>query len=621
MEKQQRQMPPTGERLARIFSVERRALDETARTVELAFSSEYGVDRGWGLEILEHSVSAMRLDRLRDGGPVLVEHNPKDHVGVVNQVEISDDRKARASIRFSKSQRASEVFQDVVDGIKSKVSVGYMVHKWEVDEDDETWRAVDWEPYEISFVSIPADPTVGVGRSAEPISTIRSEKIMTTESVAAPAAPAAPAAVDVQAITDQVRAKEIKRISDLESIGQSYKQYGSEALARQCINEGKQVGDLQALIMERVKSAPVPSAEIGMTNGEVRRFSFLRALHALANPTDQAAQRAAAFEFEASQAQAAKLGKTSRGLMVPEDVLRRDLITGTTSGTAKGGNLVATDLLSGSFIDVLRNKMVLPAAGARFMAGLQGNVAIPKKTTSSTSYWVGENAAPTEGAMVFGQVTMSPKTLAAYVDFSRRLAIQSSLDVENMVRDDLTTGIAVALDEAGLGGAKTNGPTGVRGTSGIGSVAIGTNGGAPTWASIVGLEKAVEVDNALLGSLAYITNAAVRGKLKTTPKQSSGVEGNFLLGESATSLNGYNFLTTNAVPSNLTKGSATSVCSAMLFGNWSDLIIGQWSGIDLLVDPYTGSKEGTVRVTAFVDVDVAVRYAESFSAVLDYTTT
>jgi len=140
----------------------------------------------------------------------------------------------------------------------------------------------------------------------------------------------------------------------------------------------------------------------------------------------------------------------------------------------------------------------------------------------------------------------------------------------------------------------------------------------------VNLVREVEIDNALNGSAAFITNSKVKAKLATTPKQSSGVEGKFLLfggGDGAGDrVLGYPIAYTNSIPSNLTKGSATSVCSAILFGVWQNLVIGQWSGVDLLVDPFSGSKEATVRVTAFHDADVADRNAENFSACVDVTT-
>jgi HK97 family phage major capsid protein len=207
---------------------------------------------------------------------------------------------------------------------------------------------------------------------------------------------------------------------------------------------------------------------------------------------------------------------------------------------------------------------------------------------------------------------MSPKTVAGYVDFSRRLMLQSSLDIENIVRNDLAQTIASAMDSAALSGSGSNRPTGVLNTSGIGSVTLGTNGGAPTWAMVVDLVKEVEIDNALLGRPAFVTNAKVRSKLSQTSKQSSGVEGNFILQAGNSSLYGYPLVVSNAMPSNLTKGSGSNL-SSIIFGDWSSLLVGQWSGIDLLSDPYTNSTTGAIRVTAFHDCDFAVRHPESFA--------
>jgi HK97 family phage major capsid protein len=251
------------------------------------------------------------------------------------------------------------------------------------------------------------------------------------------------------------------------------------------------------------------------------------------------------------------------------------------------------------------------------LTGLVGNIAIPRQTGGATAYWVAESGAPTESAQAFDQVTMSPKTVGAFSDISRKLLLQSSIDIESFVRRDLATVLGLAIDLAGINGSgASNQPTGVLNVSGIGSVAGGTNGLAPTFAHIVELETDVAVANADIGSLGYMTNAAVRGKLKTTEKASSTGQFVWEGGE----LNGYRAKVSNQVPSNLTKGTSSGVCSAIIFGNWADLIIGMWGGLDLMVDPYTGSTAGTVRVVALQDVDVAVRHAESFSAMKDALT-
>jgi HK97 family phage major capsid protein len=287
-----------------------------------------------------------------------------------------------------------------------------------------------------------------------------------------------------------------------------------------------------------------------------------------------------------------------------------------TTSTA-GGHTVATDLLSGSFIDMMRNKMATVGLGATMMNDLVGNIAIPRQTGGATSYWVAESGAATESQAAFDQVQMSPKTVGSMSDISRKMLLQSSLDVEAFVRNDLATSLALAIDSAAINGTgSSNQPKGVLNTTGIGSVVGGTNGAAPDWKDIVDLESAVAADNADLGALGYLTNAKVRGKLLQTEKASS--TGQYVWSDNNT-LRGYNAAVSNQVPSNLTKGS-TSTCSAIVYGNWNDLIIGTWGGIDINVDTSTGSSSGTVRVVALQDVDVAVRHAESFAAMKDATT-
>jgi HK97 family phage major capsid protein len=279
-----------------------------------------------------------------------------------------------------------------------------------------------------------------------------------------------------------------------------------------------------------------------------------------------------------------------------------------------GGNLVATDLLSGSFIDLLRNAMIIMGMGTRMLTGLQGNIAIPRQTGGGTAYWVAEAGTPTLGDQAFDQVPMSPKTVGARTQISRKLLLQSSVDIENFVRGDLATTLGLAIQAGAIQGGGANEPTGILQTAGIGVVAGGTNGLAPTWDHVVDLETAVSVANADVGTLAYLTNAKVRGVLKKTfVDAGSGIR---VWQNGDTPLNGYRAGVTNAVPSNLTKGTGTNL-SAILFGNFADLLIGMWGGLDLQVDPYSAGNSGAVIVRAFQDVDVAVRHPESFAAMVD----
>lgn len=605
-----------GSQLQRSFAVERAAINEEARTVELAFSSEQPYDRWWGREILDHSPQSIRLGRLTAGGPLLMDHDARDHVGVIESVQIGADRVGRAVVRFGKSARADEIWQDVKDGIRRNVSVGYMIHNAtliEKSEDLDTYQVTDWEPFEISMVAVPADASVGVGRSADtqaeqnPVIEI-SEKEQTMNEQ-----------VNVQEHEQRGADYARKQIGEIIAIGQQYK---CADLAAEAVRAGKTVDEFKSIVLERMANKPLDSADIGMTKKEAQHFSFMRAINALANPGDRKAQEAARFEREASDAFAAKFGRSAQGFFVPAEVQRRDLVVGTATA---GGNLVDTILQPQSFIDLLRNRMMVMRMGAQMLSGLTGSIAIPRQTGGATAYWVAESGAPTESQQAFDQVSMSPKTVGAFTDISRKLLLQSSIDIEAFVRNDLATVLALAIDQAAINGTGSgnNQPQGIIGTSGIGSVAGGTNGAAPTFANIVELWSDVAIANADFGNTGILTNARVIGKLMTTLK-TAGVAGyiveNFPDSEGMTSIGGLRGGVSNQVPSNLVKGTSGAVCSALVFGNWNDLIIGQWGSLDLMVDPYTGSTSGTVRVVALQDVDVAVRQPVSFSAMLDALT-
>lgn len=616
-------------RSERALVVERQAIDEEARTATLAFASETPYERWWGVEILDVSSTSMRQGRLRSGANLLMDHDTRDVVGVVESVEIGADRVARAVVRFGKSVRAEEVWQDVREGIRRNVSVGYMIHKAvlvETVEGVETYRVTDWEPFEVSLVSVPADASVGVGRSAEPDQRGISVSVEVgveagdgTEDETDPETDPEinpeinpPSTSEEKTMTKVTTTEERNHASEISKIAASIP--GGAELAMSAIQRGLTVEEFQREALDKLSTKGVPTADIGMSGKEVKEYSILRALNALANPQDANAQRAASFERECSDAAAKVLGKESRGFMVPFEVQKRDL--NVTTATA-GGNLVATNLLSGNFIELLRNAMVIDGLGAQFLTGLVGKIAIPKQSGGATAYWVAESGAPTESQQTIAQVTMQAKTVGAFTDISRQLLKQSSIDVEGFVQRDLAAVLGLAIQQAAISGTgQSNQPSGLL-TLITPSVAGGADGAAPTWANIIELETDVAVANADVGSMGYLTNAKVRGKLKGTTKANN--QNGFVFEQGDMPLNGYRAGITNAVPSNLTKGNGTDL-SAIIFGNFADLLIGMWGGLDLTVDPYSGSTSGTVRVVALQDVDVAIRHAESFATMVDAIT-
>ena len=631
--------------LSRDYTFNRDAIDEENRTIEVSFSSEEPYLRWFGYEILDHATKSVDLSRLRNAGAVLVDHNYGAQIGVVEDVVIASDRKGRAKVRFAKNQRAEQEWQDVLDGIRQHISVGYRVHEMVLEKKDkngpDTYRVTKWEPYEISFVAVPADPTVGVGRGQQNsefevvihhedseekmFEKDAKEKQESTEQ-SNQAQTQTRQFSDVSVIQSDASRAERVRIREINAIVEKFGRDAFGEIGNQFVENGQSVDDFRKVVLEKMgkpaaTQIPVPSAEIGLSKKETKQYSIVRAIHAMASGN----RKLAAFEMEASNAVADMLGVEAKGFYVPFDVLsrdvfgqQRDLNVGTASA---GGNLVATNLLASSFIDLLRNKMVTMKLGAQMLSGLVGNIAIPRATGGATAYWVGEGSAPTESQGTFDQVTMSPKTSGAFTDLTRRLLLQSSIDVEAFVRNDLAAVLALEMDRVGINGSgSSNQPRGILNTSGIGAVVGGTNGAAPTWDHIVDLETEVAVDNADVGNLAYLTNTKVRGKLKKTEKFAD-TNGNPVFSDSKdTPLNGYAAGITNQVPSNLDKGTATGVCSAIIFGNFNDLIYGQWGALDILVDPYSASNSGTTRVVALQDVDVAIRHAVSFSAMVDALT-
>ena len=596
-----------------------------SRTFEFPFSSEYPVKRYFGNEVLSHDEGAADLARLNDGGAVLFNHDMNKPIGVVESARIDPETKrGYAKIRFSRNKFASEVYEDVKDGILRGISFGYQINDMEEMEDG--MRATNWSVHELSVVTVPADPTIGIGRSLiepsqgnsiniedkSPLEEINSAEVSASPSVRTMEESTKETAVEAEKSVDIDIKAEIQRAIDennartasITSLCREFGKYGAEELADTLIKGNKTPEEAKAAILDLVKNkaevrnTPIRSTDmtqndVGLDQKEVKRFSFLRALNALANPTDRAAQEAAAFEREVSDAASKKYEKPANGILVPNEVLRRDLNVGTATA---GGNLVPTELLAGSFIDILRKRMAVMATNPTMLTGLSGNVSIPRMTSTSTAYFVGESGAPTESQQAFDQVNMTPKTIGAFVDYSRRLLLQSSIDVEAMIRDDIAKVIATKLDNAAIyGSGSSNEPLGIKDTTGVGTQTITTFG---TFAEYIGMETDVAAANADVANMFYLINASARGALKSTEKTSTSTA-NFVFENNE--INGYPAIVSNQLANN-----------DVLFGDFSQFVIGMWSGLDLTVDPYANATSGSVRIIALQDVDFAVKQPTAF---------
>ena len=518
-------------------------------TLTVSFSSETPVARQFGTEILSHDDSAVDLKRFNDSAPVLWSHDPTQQIGVIKRAWI-ENRKGYAEIQWGNSTKAKEVRADVEAGVIRNVSIGYSIEEIEEDEKGRM-IATRWSVMELSFVSVPADPTVGVQRVHQSYSTKQMSKKLSNE---------IPDPSTIEAISTDWQSAEYRAASENFSVVDALKG----------IQSGRGLTGLNAEI-----------------NQEIERQS----------------------------------GRRSEGFFIPSstgwNMQKRAYVAGTASA---GGNLIQTELLAGNFVDALRNRTIVGELGARYFPGLVGNVAIPRRTSDNTAYWIGADNSDsiTESTGTFDQISMTPKTVGALTKYSHLMKLQSTPEIEQVIRNGFIAIIANAIDAAALNGSgSSNQPLGVLNTTGIGSVAGGTNGLAATLDNLFDLKKEVSVDNADIQTSAYVTNSKVEAALAKLKDGNS----QYLLSPYGTELGSQQiasrrFEVTNAIPSNLTKGSGSNL-SAILYGNFADLYIGLFGDVEVLVDPYSDFAKGTTGVRILQSIDIAVAHPQSFAAMKD----
>jgi HK97 family phage major capsid protein len=643
-----------------------RVEESTDETLTFSFSSEAPVDRWFGREILVHEEGAMDLSRMNDGAPWLWNHERNTVLGVVEKGWLGDDRRLYSTVRWSPNttERGSEEWkrrQDIEAGITRNVSFAYEILKVEERKGDPAFYVTEWNVLEVSSVSVPADQTVGLGRAmddpwvepepaaeptpeppapAEPTVTIDPELVksavskalhsLTTQTAerteSSDPIPMTTETINVEEVAQNARQAERERVASIKSMCD---QFQLPELAEKLINDEASIDAARGVVMQQLGMRKVQfegrvhdagAGEIGLSKREVKRYSFLRVAQYLADPNPRTAE-AAGFELEVARAAQAKHSRSANGVLIPWEVLgsnRAAQTPGQVVGTfGDGGALVGTDRLDAQFIDLIRNRSAFLNSGLTMLSGLEGNVEIPKKLSSSQYYFVGENADVTNSKLTFGLVNMIPRTIGVRVPISRRMMIQSSPDVENLVRIDMAESVALGMDYTiGYGTGSNGQPRGIIETTGIGSVTLGggtakafpvslggdgsTTHNCGDWADYVDLETELAIDNLDASSMSYVMNSVVRGALKQTLRASSA--GSDYIMTDAGTVNGYPTVISNQMQIN-----------DVLFGNFADCVVGMWSGLDVVVDPYTQSASGQVILTVHQDFDVAVRRPQSFA--------
>jgi len=625
-----------------------------------SFSSEAPVNRWYGPEVLVHEADAVDLTRMNDGGVYLWNHDRDVVLGVAEKAWLGDDRRLYATVKWSPNtlERGSEEWkrrQDVEAGIVRNVSFAYEID--DVRMVEETVFVTKWNVLEVSSVSVPADQTVGLGRAMddpwleqqiepqpEPVVNVERaavdlpqpepkevgslESNQTAERTDPQQETSMSTEINVAEVQQDARRAERERVAAIRGMVEQFEL--SKDLAEKLINDDVTVDAARAVVMEQIGMRKVEytgklhdagAASLGLSEREKRQFSLCRLINHMMDPSAKTASEAG-YELEVCRAaadlQAKTLNKTARGHLIPWEVLgssRAAETPGQTAGVfADGGALVGTNRLDAQFIDLIRNRSAFLNSGLTTLTGLEGNVEIPKKLGSSTYYFVGENNDVPNSKLTFGLVNMIPRTIGVRVPVSRRAMIQTSPDIENLVRLDMAESVALGMDYTiGYGTGSNGQPLGIINTAGIGSVTLadgtaitfpanlgGGSGNSGNWGDYVDLETAIAANNLDAGSMRYVMNSSVRGALKQTLRASAA--GSDYIMTDAGEINGYPVTVSNQMQTN-----------DVLFGNFADCVVGMWSGLDLIVDPYTQSASGQTIITVHQDFDVAVRRPQSFS--------
>lgn len=349
---------------------------------------------------------------------------------------------------------------------------------------------------------------------------------------------------------------------------------------------------------------------------ELRNYSVLTALR---SAIDQKPLEGIEKEMhQEAVKEARELGQKINGIGIPSRVLQqRDNSITMPTQPADGGVLVEKER-NNSMMDMLRNALVTRQLGATYMNDLVGNISFTRMTARPKATWKPEVAALDKSNIQFADDEFAPKRLGTYTIQSLQFLRQTAASVEQKIREEIIYSITEGVDEAAILGTGTNNqPLGVLNHTGITTLALGANGAALTRANLIAAETALATKNLNGRNYGWLINALTRGKLKGT--QLDAGSGRFVM-ESNDSLLEYPVVMSNLVPSNLTKGTAAGTASAALFGDWSELYIGQWGGIDLTVDPYTLAVEGQVKIIAQGFFNVLVHRPEAFVAFKDILT-
>ncbi len=642
----------------RLIDIDPSRVDVDERTVCPSFSSETGtIQRERGVEILGHQRGEVKLQRLNNGAPLLLQHDQSKQIGVIDHASVRDGRGV-ALVRFSRSALGQEILQDVKDGIRTQVSVGYRVLEvsppFRDEQGEVAYRATSWEPFEVSLVSVPFDESVGVGRAGE--NSTNAVRVLDPESAApkqnskeesrimenTPPAPqeptneatpqppsdtatrslapeSAPQVIVPQKSQREIQLEESKRQVEIREIGEKFNMQGRAEDAIRNLTSAK---DFSHSIAQEW-NAPEEEIDtrglnqsVGMDDKQVSEFSLSQCVRDMRNHgslqgeakeiCDQAAinlgvqGKLRRHEFVAP---AEVFRPSQRSIELRE--MRRDMDTATATNL---GYMVQNE--APRYIERLENANILGSLGVNIIDGLSGDLPFNRKTGAQTGYWLGETESATESDISAGQLWMRPKRLVLRSVQSDQILMQTDGLSQRLIEDDMAEQEALAVQLAFFNGSGAGAtPLGVNKQTGIGSI---TFGGAQTYADWLDMWDEVAQDNADMGGLAYVANSTTIKKGLSTAIESGDAQ-KILQAGSINSGANFSFLGIPIFQTN----QAFDVASQLLYGSWNQALWGRWQARRIVVDEYTKLQAGQFVIQQSCYHDTNVRHVESFAASTD----
>ena len=643
----------------RDLSLDNRAVVSDEGKIDISVSSETPYKRWWYYEILGHQKEEVDLNRMNNGAMSLYNHKRDDYLGIIEKAWL-ENNKLYNTIRFGTHQRAEEIVKSINEGIMRNVSIGYRVDELvllkKADDDLNTYKATKWTPFESSFVTVPADETVGVGRQYYDMGAVSSKKLaenlpqhqnknqplncrghnweeLNQEKNAVSTTVenfiSRDKSMDGENNTavlkvneNDVRQQERERVGGIHALIQKY---GHAEIGQRAIDDELSIVEARSLYLDKVKDAQQPVAKtlnpVDMSNKDSKKYSFLKAI-GVATGKLKADQAGLEVEVSDHLQETRMGGKPPEGIYVDTARLASYRAPYDTQTPAAAGNLISTDLMADRFIEALYNQSAFLSAGVTYMRDLTGNVEIPRESTYTSGYWVGESQTIPEDEGTFDKITMSPKKLACRTRVTYEMIHQSSIDLERLMRARLIRGLALELDRTiGFGSGIGSEPLGIISHPEVLSIVLGANGGALDWAAVVNMQAEVDDANAMMGGeFCYIGNSRTRSKLMQTLDHGTG-NGKWIWqdtdrGRGEGRIAGYPAKKSNQIPNNLIKGTANDL-TALFFGDFSNVLLGIWAALDVMVDPYSQSDNAIIKLIAKQLADLQLTRGSYFCVATD----